>query len=176
MPSGVIHNIVVNDFAMAEVELCARVFRLNAATGLFGSDKEVLECCIVLLDKRSEVGDGREARHVQACEERVNETASVREVELNHPLFGLLNVSVVRLDFSSRLMSAKEVRALTSFSQTALPFGRGLTVRQVYDWGRVAKERRAAHCGMPDPEVVLGGSLGDGTLVEPATSFKAGLG
>lgn len=56
MPSGVIHNIVVNDFAMAEVELCARVFRLNAATGLFGSDKEVLECCIVLLDKRSEVG------------------------------------------------------------------------------------------------------------------------
>ncbi|CAD0020561.1 unnamed protein product, partial [Aureobasidium pullulans] len=114
MPSGVMHNIVVNDFAMAEVELCARVFRLNAATGLFGSDKEVLECCIVLLDKRSEVGDGREARHVQACEERVNETASVREVELNHPLFGLLNVSVVRLDFSSRLMSAKEVRALTS--------------------------------------------------------------
>ncbi|THX34904.1 hypothetical protein D6D10_07419 [Aureobasidium pullulans] len=161
MPSGVMHNIVVNDFAMAEVELCAR-----AATGLFGSDKEVLECCIVLLDKRSEVGDGREARHAQACEERVNETASVREVELNHPLFGLLNVSVVRLDFSSRLMSAKE---------TALPVGRRSTVRQVYDWGRVAKERRAAHCGMPDPEVVLGCSLGDGTLVEPSNAFKAGL-
>ncbi|TIA76790.1 hypothetical protein D6C76_05387 [Aureobasidium pullulans] len=67
---------------------------------LFRSDKEVLECCIVLLDKRSKVG---------ACEGRVLESASVRQDVLNHPLFGLLKVSVVRLDFSSRLVPAKEV-------------------------------------------------------------------